>query len=143
MTTTTNTATTPTQMQELHIVDAQGRPRLVLSATSGTPSISLLHSDGSKQASVALDAAGLASIVLGNPNPAYPTAKLEVDAKGTHLKMDHPSGATCYAFVNNSATCGLVMEDTQRKRRIEALVPPEGEATIRRLDDMGNAVSWD
>lgn len=129
--------TTPTQMQELQIVDAQGRPRLVLSAASGTPSITLLHSDGSPQAIVSLGETGLPCVELRNPNPAHPTARLEVDDKGTHIKMDHPSGATTYLFVNNGATCGLAMEDAQRKRRLEAMVPPTGEAFIRKLDDAG------
>lgn len=128
---------TPTSMQELHIVDAQGRPRLVLSAASGTPSITLLHSDGSAQATVALDAAGLPSITLRNPDPAHPSAKLEVDAKGTHIKLDHPSGAASYLFLNNAATSGLVMVDAHGQRRLDAMVTPDGQADIRRLDDAG------
>ena len=128
----------PTQMQELQIVDTQGRPRLVLSAASGTPSITLLHSDGTPQAIVSLGETGLPCVELRNPNPAHPTARLEVDDKGTHIKMDHPSGSTTYLYVNNQANCGLAMEDTQRKRRLDAKVPAAGEPSFHLLDDAGN-----
>ena len=124
-------------LQTLQIVDAQGRPRLVLSAANGAPSITLLHSDGTAQATVALSDSGLPSVELRNPTPDHPALRLEVDDKGTHLKLDHPSGSTAYLFVNNGATCGLVMTDAQGQRRLDAKVPASGEAFIHLLDEAG------
>ena len=123
------------RLQALHIVDPQGRPRLVLSAAKGAPSISLLHSDGSVQATVSLDDTGLPSVSLRNPDPTQPTVRLEVDDKGTHLKLDHPGGSTAYLFVNNGGTCGLVMADAQGERQVEVKVPASGEAFAHLPDD--------
>ena len=118
-------------------VDPQGRPRMVLSAAKGAPSIRLLHSDGTAQAVVSLDEAGLPSVTLCNPDPAHPTVRLEVDDKGTHLKVDHPGGSTAYLFVNNGGTCGLVLADEQGERKGDIKAPARGEAVAHPLDEAG------
>ena len=127
------------RLQALQIVDPQGRPRLVLSAASGAPSIRLLHSDGTAQAIVSLDDTGLPSVTLCNPAPAHPTVRLEVDDKGTHLKLDHPDGSTAYLFVNNGGTCGLVMVDPQGERKVDIKAPASGEAAAHPLDEAGKS----
>ena len=81
------------RLQALQIVDPQGRPRLVLSAASGAPSIRLLHSDGTAQSIVSLDDTGLPSVTLCNPDPAHPTVRLEVDDKGTVVDINVFAGS--------------------------------------------------
>src|SRR4051812_16844335 len=92
----------PVVTQELQIVDGHGRPRLVLSARSGEPSITLLGPGGEASARIALDPRGRPSIKLDNPDPKGPTAAIEVDDKGAHVKFDRPGGASSYLFLNDA-----------------------------------------
>ena len=127
----------PVTTQEVRIVDAQGKPRILLSAKDGTPVIVLLRDDGKPGASMKLDDAGRPSVTLANPNPAWPTAALEIDDKGTHVKFDRPGGASSYLFLNNAGTSGVVLIDTAGKRRIDVMVNPDGTSRIERLDKDG------
>jgi hypothetical protein len=120
----------PIVTQEIRIVDAQGRTRLRLSATSGAPVIVLMRPDGSTGAEVALDAAGLASVTLNNPDPRGPSAALEVDDKGAHVKFDRPGGASSYVFLNNAGGSGLVLVDAHGTRRLAATTDAPGATTI-------------
>jgi hypothetical protein len=91
--------------QEIRIVDAQGRPRILLSARDGTPTILLLRDDGKPGANVTLDAAGRPMVTLTNPLPPGPTAALGIDDK----KFDRPGGASAYLFLNNVGGSGVVL----------------------------------
>lgn len=136
MPTATDTLTT----SELNITDAQGRTRMQLLADADGPALRLLREDGNEGARVSLDANGLGALTLGNPDAAGPTARLEVDAKGTHVKFERPGGATAYVFLNNAGTSGLVLVDGDGKRRIAATVTADGSSRIERYDAEGNAL---
>ena len=104
--------------EEIHIVDAEGVTRLTLSAKHGKP-----------------------AIMLGNPNADGPTAKLEIDDKGTHVRFDRPGGGNAYLFLNNLGNSGLVLTDVAGKRRLHATVAADGSSRIERLDDEGRPIS--
>jgi hypothetical protein len=127
----------PIITQEIRIVDAQGHPRILLSALNGVPSIVLIGSDGRPSATVALDAADRPSVMLTNPDPKAPSAALAVDDKGAHVKFDRPSGGSSYLFLNNQGTSGVVLIDTAGKRRLNTIVAADGTLAIDRLDDVG------
>jgi hypothetical protein len=123
----------PVVTQEIQIVDNEGRPRLSLSAKQGSPVIELLHADGTAKILVTLDEAGRPSVRLGNPDAAGPTAVLEIDDKGAHVKFDRPGGGSSYLFLNNAGGSGVVLVDTKGARRLDALVAPDGTARIDRF----------
>jgi hypothetical protein len=62
---------------------------------------------------------------------------LEIDDKGTHLKLDHPGGASTYLFMNDAGVSGLVFEDQNGKRRYEILREVDADTTVRRFDAEG------
>jgi hypothetical protein len=102
--------------RRLEIVDDEGRPRLHMSAQSGVPVLRLLQSDGSTGADVTLFN-GYPSVRLCNPDPNGPTAVLELDDKGAHIKFDCPRGASSYLFLNNAGGSGVVLIDRNGVRR--------------------------
>lgn len=127
----------PVIAQEIRIVDAQGRPRIVLSAGDGSPSIRLLGPDGAPRAEVTLDAAFYPAVKLSAPDPAAPAAALEVDAKGAHVKFDRPGGGSSYLFLNDGGSSGVVLIDRAGKRRLDALVAADGSPSVNRYDAAG------
>ena len=130
----------PVVTQEIRIVDADGKPRLVLSAKDGAPVILLLRKDGGTGATFRLDADGRPAVTLANPNPAWPYAKLEVDDKGAHVLFDRPGGASSYLFLNNAGRSGVVLIDPAGRRRLDATVTPDGASRIERFGDDGKPI---
>lgn len=124
----------PIVAQEVRIVDAQGRPRILLSASSGKPVLVMLREDGQSGTEVALDEAGRPSVSLANTDPNGPTATLAVDDKGAHVKFDRPGGASSYLFLNNAGGSGVVLIDTKGVRRLQATVDADGITQIERND---------
>ena len=129
----------PIVTQEVRIVDAQGRPRILLSASSGRPVLVMLREDGQTGTEVALDEAGRPSVSLANPDPNGPTATLAVDDKGAHVKFDRPGGASSYLFLNNAGGSGVVLIDTKGVRRLQATVDADGITQIERNDAAGSS----
>jgi hypothetical protein len=123
--------------EELQIVDAQGRPRLVLSARTGVAAIRLIGEGGAVGAEIALGADGLAAVRLGNPDPNGPSASFEIDAKGAHMRFDRPDGASSYLFLNNAGASGVVLIDNHGVRRLNAVVGADGEPKVERFGPDG------
>jgi hypothetical protein len=98
--------------------------------------IRMFRSDGKPAIDLALDDRGHPSVQLTNPDGGA-SATLEVDDKGTHLKMDHPGGASTYLFMNDAGVSGLVFEDQNGKRRYEILREGDADTTVRRFDAGG------
>jgi hypothetical protein len=128
---------TPLNTRELRIVDASGTPRIVLTAESGQPAFRVLGDDGTAMVSIALDAGGHASLKLSNPDAKLPTASIEIDDKGAHVKFDKPAGASSYLFLNNAGESGVVLIDKSGIRRLDILVPTNGDAVVRRFSPSG------
>ncbi len=128
----------PIVTQEVRIVDAQGRPRILLSASSGKPVLVMLREDGQTGTEVTLDEAGRPSVSLANPDPNGPIATLAVDDKGAHIKFDRPGGASSYLFLNNAGGSGVVLIDTKGVRRLQATVDADGITQIERNDAAGS-----
>ncbi len=128
-----DSAPPPVVTQEIEIVDGQGHARLTLSAKSGVPLLKFLQPNGTASIEVMLDAGGLPSVKLENPAPKGPTATLEIDDKGAHLKLDRPGGASGYLFLNNAGGSGIVLLDAKGERRLDALVSPDGAAEVQRF----------
>lgn len=123
--------------QEIRIVDDQGNARLLLSARSGAPVIHMLQPDGQQGLAISLDQAGRPSIRLANPVAAEPSAALEIDDKGAHVKFDRPGGASSYLFLNNVGGAGVVLFDTKGVRRLNVLTAPDGTASVERYGPDG------
>ena len=130
----------PIVTQEIQIVDDQGHLRLLLSAKSGSPVIELLKVDGQSNVVVTLDAVGRPSIKLSNPDAGGPSAALEVDDKGAHVKFDRPGGASSYLFLNNAGGSGIVLLDAKGVRRLDALITADGTAKIERFGSDGKVL---
>lgn len=130
----------PITSQEIRIVDARGKPRILISAKDGTPTIVLLRADGETGASVALDVDGRPAVKLANPVAGGPVAALEIDDKGAHVKFDRKGGASAYLFLNNLGGSGVVLIDPAGKRRLDAIVAPDGKTTTERVGDDGKAL---
>jgi hypothetical protein len=128
----------PIVTQEIRIVDAQGHPRILLSASSGKPVLVMLRVDGQTATEVSLDEAGRPSVSLANPDPNGPTATLAVDDKGAHVKFDRPGGASSYVFLNNAGGSGVVLIDAKGVRRLQATVDTNGITQIERNDASGS-----
>lgn len=128
----------PIVTEELRIVDAEGRARLVLSAEGGAPAFLLLREDGRPGATVSLDAAGRPAVRLNNPDGDGLAAVLEIDDKGAHVKFDRPGGASCYLFLNNAGASGVVLLDAAGRRRLNVMVAPDGASRIEQFDEDGN-----
>ena len=122
-------------VHELKLVDANGTTKIRLTGDTAHPAIEMLGPNGKIAASIALDASGLASVTLKNSNG--PSASLAVDSKGTHVKFDHPSGASSYLFLNNQGVSGIVLVDKDARRRYEVLLNADGTTTIGTPDDAG------
>jgi hypothetical protein len=127
----------PIITQEVRIVDAQGTPRILLSANSGKPVLVMLRADGQTATKVALDEAGRPSVSLINPDANGPTATLAIDDKGAHVKFDRPGGASSYVFLNNAGGSGVVLIDTKGVRRLQATVDADGITQVERNDAGG------
>ncbi len=128
----------PVVMQEVRIVDAQGHPRILLSASSGKPMLVMLRADGQTATEVSLDEAGRPSVRLANPDPNGPIATLAVDDKGAHVKFDRAGGASSYVFLNNAGGSGVVLIDAKGLRRLQATVDANGITQIERNDAGGS-----
>jgi hypothetical protein len=124
---------------ELNIVDAQGRPRLRLSAASTVPTLQMFNDKGGVALEVSLDNTSYPSIALMNPTGGS-TASLAVDPKGAHVKFDRPGGASSYLFLNDEGVSGVVLLDKTGKRRYELLLNADSSVTTRSFDDAGNAL---
>jgi hypothetical protein len=127
--------------RELRVVDASGKTRLLLSAVSGQPLFQLLLADGTPAITAALDDAGHGSIKLQNPDRQAPVASLEIDDKGSHVKLDRPGGASTYLFLNNAGASGLVLIDAKGKRRFAAIVGADGTVSLQQPDEKGKPTS--
>jgi hypothetical protein len=123
--------------RHISIVDAAGRPRILLSAEDGVPTIILLRDDGKPAMTARTDPAGRPAVTLANPLATGPTAALEIDDKGAHVKFDRPGGASAYLFLNNAGGSGTVLIDAAGKRRLDAQVTADGASKIERLGDDG------
>jgi hypothetical protein len=130
----------PIVTSEVHIVDAAGQARLVLSAASGAPSVELLTPDGHASAHLGLDPTGRPRLTLTGPDPSQPGVSLEVDDKGAHVRFDRAAGGSSYLFLNNAGVSGLVLIDAKNVRRAEVVLGPDGAAQIRRFDAEGNPI---
>lgn len=117
--------------EEIHIVDAARQPRLVLSAQGGTPQVTLLGPDGATAMLLSLDADGHPSVRLSNPVAQGATARLEVDAKGAHVRFDGQGGAAAYLFLSNAGAQGVVLGDASGVRRFSAVVMPDGAVQVQ------------
>jgi len=122
----------PIVTQEVRIVDGQGHPRILLSASSGKPVFVMLREDGQTATEIALDDAGRPSVSLVNPDSKGPTATLAIDDKGAHVKFDRPGGASSYLFLNNAGGSGVVLIDPKGVRRLQATVNADGTTQIER-----------
>lgn len=123
----------PVTTQEIRIVDAQGHPRIVLSAANGKPTITLLSQDAKPGTTVTLDAQDRPSIKLANPDVAGPSASLEIDDRGTHILFDRPGGASSYLFLNNAGMSGVVLIDAKGTRRTSIVVNGDGAVSVEGL----------
>lgn len=123
--------------RELTIVDAEGRPRMRLSAASKLPTFEMLTDKGTVALEITLDETNHPSIALKNPDGGS-TASLAVDPKGAHVKFDRPGGASSYLFLNDEGVSGVVLLDKDGKRRYELLLNSDSSVTVRRFDDAGN-----
>jgi hypothetical protein len=128
----------PIVTQEVRIVDAQGHPRILLSASSGKPVLMMLRADGQTATEIALDEAGRPSVSLANPDSNGPTATLAVDDKGAHVRFDRPGGASSYVYLNNAGGSGVVLIDTKGVRRLQATVDADGITQVERSDAGGS-----
>jgi hypothetical protein len=122
--------------RELKLVDSRGHVRLLLTTDRDQPVVRMLRDDGKPAIDLALDGNGNPSVQLHNTNGGA-SAILEIDDKGTHLKMDHPGGAAIYLFMNDAGVSGLVLEDQNGKKRYEILKEVNAEASVTRLDAQG------
>jgi hypothetical protein len=122
--------------RELKLVDSKGRLRLLLTTDQDQPLVRMLRSDGKPAIDVVLDDGGHPSVQLRNPDGGA-SVTLEIDDKGTHLKLDHPGGASTYLFMNDAGVSGLVFEDQNGKRRYEILREVDADTTVRRFDAEG------
>jgi hypothetical protein len=127
----------PIVTPEVRIVDEQGHLRLLLSAKGGTPKIHLFRSDGGLGSEVSLDGDGRPSIKLANINANGPTAVLEIDGKGAHVKFDRSGGASSYLFLSDAGASGIVLIDSRGVRRLNAVIDPDGAARIERFGPDG------
>jgi hypothetical protein len=122
--------------RELKLVDSEGHVRILLTTDRDQPVVRMFRGDGKPAMVLALDGNGNPSVQLHNPNGGA-SAILEIDDKGTHLKMDHPGGASIYLFLNDAGVSGLVLEDQNGKKRYEILKEVNTEASVTRLDAQG------
>jgi hypothetical protein len=124
----------PAVTEELQIRDKDGNVRILLSAKLGVPAIQLMDSNNKSNALITLDDAGRPSIKLSNPEENGPSAIIEMDHNGTHVKFDHPRGASSYLFLNNAGGSGVVFIDAKGVRRLDALVHPDGTLSVDRFE---------
>ena len=86
---------------------------------------------------LSLDADGRGSVRLSNPSKTGPTARLEIDDKGSHVKLERPGGASSYLFLNDEGGSGVVLLDSQGRRKLAVVAPANGEAIVQRFDSDG------
>jgi hypothetical protein len=132
-----NASPPPVVTHEVRIIDAEGRPRIILSAKDGVPVIELLGADGRIALTAKTDARGHSAVMLANPVASGPTAALEVDDKGAHVKFDRGGGASAYLFLNNEGVSGTVLIDAAGRRRLQANVAADGTPAIQLMDATG------
>jgi len=130
----------PIITSEVRIVDMAGVPRIVMSAAKGAPSIVLTERDGKPAATMQLDEQDHPSVKLANPVAGAPTAAIEIDEKGAHVKFDRAGGASSYLFLNNAGISGVVLIDSHGTRRVSVLVAADGKVTIEGLNEKNTTV---
>jgi len=124
----------PVVTSEVRIVDTTGATRILMSAANGAPSIVLIGHDAKPAATVQLDEQDRPSVKLTNPVAGAPTAAIEIDDKGAHVKFDRAGGASSYLFLNNAGVSGVVLIDSQGVRRVSVLLTADGKVTFDGLD---------
>lgn len=129
----------PIITSEVRVVDPAGAPRILLSAATGAPSIVLIGRDAKPTATVQLDEQDRPSVTLANPVQGPPSAAIEIDDNGAHVKFDRPGGASSYRFLNNAGVSGVVLIDRQGVRRVSVLVGADGKVTIEGLSEKATA----
>ena len=131
----------PLKTTRLSIVDDEGKERIGLSFERQKPTIQLFREDGSPALIMTLDSAQHPSVHLLNPDSTGPTIVLEVDNKGSHVKMDRPGGASSYLFLNDKGDSGVSLIDTHGVRRLLLLLKSDSTVTLQQLDDQGRPSS--
>lgn len=121
------TITQTLKLRELAIVDENDQTRIQLTVKSNVPSIEFLNERGEVSIQVTLGEEGYPSIQLLPVSGQLINIKLEMDSKGAHLKFDHEQGSSCYVFLNNGGTSGMVMLDAEKQRRFTASVTAQGD----------------
>jgi hypothetical protein len=127
----------PIVTQEIRLTDSEGVVRIVLSAKSGHASVQLMQADGRVRAALSLDDGGRPSVKLVGADATSPSATLEIDDKGAHVKLDLSGGASSYLFLNNQGGSGLVLIDRTGVRRFQSTIGTDGEAEVRRFGPDG------
>jgi hypothetical protein len=122
------------------MVDEEGRSRIVLSGKSAIPKVQLLVPDGRVGIELRLDENGRPGVRLSNPNSSGPTADLEIDDKGAHVKFDRPGGAGSYLFLNKEGGSWVVLVDGHGKRRMALTLDLDGGTKIERYDLVGEII---
>ncbi|MBJ9985602.1 hypothetical protein IAE19_09125 [Acinetobacter sp. S40] len=121
------TITQTLKLRELAIVDENDQTRIQLTVKSNVPSIEFLNERGEVSIQIILGEEGYPSIQLLPISDQLLNVKLEMDSKGAHLKFDHEQGSSCYVFLNNVGTSGMVMLDAKKQRRFTASVTAQGD----------------
>jgi hypothetical protein len=120
--------------QRFEFVDSEGRSYLSISSSAQGSRVELRDGSGQARLGLLLDPQGRPAVRLSNPDTAGPTASLEIDDKGTHVKFDRPGGASSYVFLNNEGGSGLVSLDGKGQRKLQLLVNAAGETQFQRFD---------
>lgn len=114
---------------EFRLTDLSGKVRAVLTATENGADLTFSDGQGNSQLKITSSDAGLSAISMYDKT-GLEKIGISLDDKGTHVHLAGPGKQESYLFLKNSGACGLVLTDSDGKRRLEAKVGPDSEPDI-------------
>ncbi len=121
--------------EEVHLRDARGRLRVLISARAG---VSLLDEDGRPRAVLSIDASGPGLLLYGETSLSG--SSLTVNRDGPALAMRDGGGRTRVVLAAIDEGPALILSDENERERI-ALVQRRGQADIQIIKATG-APAW-
>lgn len=124
-------------VRELTVVDAEGKPRISLSAASGEASLELLDRGGKVRVAQTTDADGKAAWTLFDPQGERRIGAIAFGDGDAGLALLDPGGKVRIQLLSQSGTASTLHLDANGRKRVETASGPDGGAMTRYMDGSG------
>jgi hypothetical protein len=124
-------------VRELSVVDAEGKPRIALSAATGEATLELLDRSGKVRLAQTTDADGKAAWTLFDPQGERRIGAVAFGDGDAGFALLDPGGKVRIQMLSQSGTASTLHLDSQGRKRVETSSGPDGSAISRYMDASG------